>query len=323
MTKDTKNKNQKKYTIIAFFVFAFSLVYSFASASSVDLTTSSLNYKVGDTIQIRVQIKSDVSINAVSSKIYYSKDNISLSSISKSGSIISLWAQEPKFSNALGSAELEGVVLSGYTGNGGNIATLIFRANKEGQAEVKLSDVSILANDGNGTDVFSGSLSTVYLNIEKVAEVAIAENIPVKEKAKVIEKMKDSAINIEESKDKIVDVAQVAVEKVEEVEVSNNLPKYSFLVTIIILLLVILIFVIIFTFIFLMKIRKYFKDKFSKTEVIINKNFNNLEKDINSRIEHNSKESGKIIKEEIDISDEISKTKNEIIKEVVVVEKEF
>lgn len=319
MKKPTKNK----YTIISFFTLAFSLVYSFAVAATVDLTSSSLNYKVGDTIQIRVQVKSDVSINAVSSKIYYSKENISLSSISKSGSIISLWAQEPKFSNALGSADLEGVVLSGYTGNSGNIVTLMFRANKEGQAEVKLSDVSVLANNGDGTDVFSGSLSTLYLNIEKGAEVSRAENVPAKETTKVVEKTRDSATKIEESKDKIVEVAQVAVEKVEEVEVANSLPKYSFLVTIIILLLIVLIFVIIFAFILLMKIRKYFKDKFVKTEVIINKNFSNLEKDINSRIEHNSKESGKIIKEEVDISDEIAKTKNEIIKEVIVVEKEF
>lgn len=301
------------------FILGFLSFASLTLASTLDLTSSSLNYKVGDTIYIKAIVKSDSSINAISSKISYSKDFVSLSSISKAGSIISLWAQEPKFSNNTGVASLEGVILSGYSGNYGDVVTLVFKANKEGQAEVKFSDVSILANDGSGTDVFSGSLSSVYLKIDKAVEIPKSKtsvDVPVVEKPKTIEK-------IEDVKEKIVEVTETAVEKVGEVEITNSLPKYSLLITIIVLLSITLASFIIFTFFFFVKLRKYFKNKIIKTEIIIDKNFKNLEEDINLKIEHNSKENGKISKEEVDISDEVVSIKNEIIKEVDAVEKEL
>lgn len=313
------NNKFKNYVIvfISFYIFLCNISYVSAESNLI-LTTSKLNYSVGDAIVVKIQVKSDVSINAISSKIHFSKDIISLSSISKSNSLINLWAKEPRYSNNEGEASLEGVILNGYVGKEGNVVSLIYKANREGQAEIRLLDTSILANDGDGTNVFSGLLATMNLKINKsmVAPSKVSDSQT---------KMADNEnnTNTEKITDKVVEVAEEAIEKVEEVEITNSLPRYSLLVTMIIILLMILALILIFIILFILRVRRYINNKLKKAEIIIGNNFKKLEKDINLRIEQNSKESGKILKDDIEINDKIIKTEGEIIKEIVHLEKEL
>ncbi len=67
---------------------------------------------------------------------------------------MSLWAQEPSFSNINGTATFEGVAFNpGYTGSSGKIITLNFRAKTAGTATLSISGGSVLANNGNGTEI--------------------------------------------------------------------------------------------------------------------------------------------------------------------------
>lgn len=137
-----------------------------ASAADISLSPSSGNYKVGNTISIGVFVTGNQdTINAVSASIRFNSDVMELQSISKSGSIIAVWAEEPTFSNASGVASMEGVIFNpGYSGGTGKIATLTFRAKKEGTGNISITSGSVLANDGNATNV-TGKLGTAKYTI--------------------------------------------------------------------------------------------------------------------------------------------------------------
>lgn len=79
-------------------------------------------------------------------------------SVSKNGSIFSLWVQEPGYSNVSRTGSFEGIILNpGFMGNSGKLVTYTFRVKSPGTGTIRMGSTSVLANDGNGTNVFSGS----------------------------------------------------------------------------------------------------------------------------------------------------------------------
>ena len=155
-------------------VFFFSLfVLLFAQtilAADLNLSPSSGTYHVGDTIKVRIVLSTPTqSANAVSGTLSFSKNLLTLNSISKSGSLISLWAVEPSYSNSAGTANMEGVILNGYMGSNGTILTLSFTAKAEGSANLKFTSSSVLANDGAGTSILSNT-GQANFSIEKAVE---------------------------------------------------------------------------------------------------------------------------------------------------------
>lgn len=302
------NKKNIKYLFFVFLTIVFLSDTRDVFAAGIQIKTDRANYSVGDTIRAKVIVNSDSSINAVSAKISFSKDLILLSSISKTGSIISFWAQEPAFSNITGQVDIEGVILNGYYGNSGDVITLVFKAVKEGKANIALSSASVLANDGTGTDIFSKNLTSLSLNIGPSVKV------PEIKKEEII--VDTGIITIDKVADKTMEAVDQIKEKISEVEVTNDLPNYSLLITIIVLLIILIIFLIIMFFVFVMKLKKYFNNKLLRTENIINLNFDYLESDINSEIKQNTQENVRINKD-------LTKIRNEIIREVKEVEKEL
>lgn len=171
--------------------------FSFAHASyaaSINFVPSVSSYSVGEAVRIRVAVSSDTSINAVSAKVSYPSEILSLTSISKAGSIINLWAQEPSYSNSTGTASFEGVILNGYTGSGGTVVTLIFKAKAPGVATLKFLQASILANDGNGTELNSTKGTSSITVLQSTPRVP-AKDEPVETKPSA-----NNVIKIEELK---------------------------------------------------------------------------------------------------------------------------
>ena len=118
---------------------------------------SDSTFTVGDAITVALVVDTKgVSINAVGGNIAYSSDNVEIIDVSTSDSIINYWVQEPKFSNASGTASFSGVVLSpGFTGSAGNIVTLSFKAKRPGKTSIDITDAQVLANDGLGTNILT------------------------------------------------------------------------------------------------------------------------------------------------------------------------
>jgi hypothetical protein len=310
-----KNKNLFFCVFFLFFSIFFFSNYNKVFAATINFSPVTSTYSVGDIIKVKVVVSSDKSINAVSGKVSFPTDLLSLTSLSKSSSIVSLWAQEPSFSNRSGVVSFEGVILNGYIGNSGNILTLVFKAKSTGRASLIFSGVSILANDGNGTDIFSGSLFPGNINLEK----AIKTTSITERELNTIADCKNA--NVEKQESALSCIAINATEKIKEVEILNDLPSNSLLVAIIILIIILLSLIIIYLFIIIFRLKRYLKNKLLKTENAILKNFNNLEKNIESKMTDSKDiKNEKIIKEGDNVLKEVTEVEKKIIKEVEKIE---
>lgn len=152
----------KIYTITLLFLLLGFLPVS-ADAAALSFFPSSDSYGVGDTFSVNVYVEStDQAMNAASGVVSFPTDSLEVVSLSKTGSIFSLWIDEPFFSNSAGAIGFEGIVLNpGFTGASGKIITITFRAKSEGQASLSFSSGSVLANDGLGTSILNNLRAAV------------------------------------------------------------------------------------------------------------------------------------------------------------------
>jgi|CXWL01.1.fsa_nt_gi hypothetical protein len=147
------------------------------NAASLYLSPATGTYKVGDTIAAAVYAEStNQAMNAVSGTVSVPSDMFDVLGVSNSGSIVNFWVQEPIKQGA--GATFEGVVLNpGYTGSAGKIATITMRAKKAGAGSLSFVSASILANDGKGTNLLSGTRGGSYT----VQEGAVPKPVPVED----------------------------------------------------------------------------------------------------------------------------------------------
>ncbi len=138
-----------------FFIFFTTSV----DAASLFLSPATGAFSLGKSFSVSVYVSSaDQSINAVSGTLSFPSNLLQVVSLSKSGSVMSLWVQEPGFSNGAGTVNFEGVVLNpGYIGSSGKIITINFKTKAIGTALVNFSSSSVLANDGQGTNILTGA----------------------------------------------------------------------------------------------------------------------------------------------------------------------
>ncbi|OGH81194.1 MAG: hypothetical protein A3F93_04005 [Candidatus Magasanikbacteria bacterium RIFCSPLOWO2_12_FULL_34_7] len=158
-------KNIKFYYrryIFFVFIFLFSIIVNASFWGTVKATTLYFSPSVGsydsnNIFSVGVYVSNpNESMNAVSALITFPKEVLEVASVSKSNSIINLWVREPSFSNSKGFVNLEGIVLNpGFTGASGKLLTINFKVKTAGLANVLFSEASVLANDGQGTNILT------------------------------------------------------------------------------------------------------------------------------------------------------------------------
>lgn len=148
----------------------------FALAANITLSPLNINTKVGKTFSVDVLVSSNKdNINAVSGLINFPADVLSVSSISKTGSFINLWAEEPAYSNTAGTVSFEGVALNpGFSGSTGKVVTITFKAKDAGNINILVKSGSVLANDGNATNVL-GTTAGAFVIIDEDTATEVAE----------------------------------------------------------------------------------------------------------------------------------------------------
>ncbi|MFA5359860.1 MAG: cohesin domain-containing protein [Patescibacteria group bacterium] len=163
--EDKIKKIIRKLAVISFLLVCFSFGAN-AKAATLFFSPSSASCGVGGNVSLNVNVGSaDQAMNAASAVISFPPDKLEVSSISKNGSICSLWVQQPSFSNEKGTINFEGVVFNpGYSGASGKIITINFKAKTVGTAPLSISSALVLANDGAGTNILSG-LGKASINI--------------------------------------------------------------------------------------------------------------------------------------------------------------
>lgn len=135
-------------------VLVWFLVTLEALAASLTLAPNTGSYSAGQTFTAVVRaVPSGKNVNAVEAKLSFDPKVMSVVSVSKDGSVFSLWTTEPKFSNTAGTIEFGGGTPTPFSSTA-NLVTVTFRAVAEGTGAVKFDSASVLAADGRGTDVF-------------------------------------------------------------------------------------------------------------------------------------------------------------------------
>lgn len=179
-----KNQTLKFFKKTIYFLSFFILFFaaSRSLAATLNFSPSSGAKQVGKNFSVSVYVSSaEQAMNAASGNIQVSS-NLEIVSVSKSGSIFSLWAQEPSFS--AGAATFEGIVLNpGYTGVNGKIITVTLKPTSAGAASVEFTSAAVLANDGSGTNILTsfGAANFVVATGEEpvVAQVTTIPSAPV------------------------------------------------------------------------------------------------------------------------------------------------
>ncbi len=155
--KTIKILNLKTLLAVLFFgIFGFLFSAHSALAASLYISPSSASVAPGKSVTVSIGVvSSDQAMNAASGVLTFPADKLEVVSVSKTGSIISLWVQEP--SSTASTVNFEGIVLNpGYTGSAGKILSVTFKAKAAGAANLSFSSGSVLANDGEGTNILSG-----------------------------------------------------------------------------------------------------------------------------------------------------------------------
>lgn len=131
-------------------------------AAQVQLSPASGTYGSGQTFTANIQVDPEgKSINAVEAKITFDSTKLSVVSISKTGSVFSLWTTEPTFSNTAGTIDFGGGSPSPFS-NKSTLVSVTFRTLAEGSGTVRVTSASALAADGLGTDVYTGAVNGTY-----------------------------------------------------------------------------------------------------------------------------------------------------------------
>jgi len=108
--------------------------------------------EVGETVTLHLTAEADEPINVIGATVTAPSDYVEFTGTDRTLSIIDLWSEEPRVED--GRVTFSGGIVSadGFLGTGVVLAITAVPL-QEGEAEVALEDVSMLAHDGTGKQV--------------------------------------------------------------------------------------------------------------------------------------------------------------------------
>ncbi len=138
-----------------------------AAGATYYFSPSSLRLNTGQTATVSLFVASpDEAINAGDGTIVIPSAYAVPVSVNKSGSIFSLWPEEPTVSGS--TIRFAGGRSSpGYQGTGGRVLSFTVRGSAEGTGLITLTGGRILANNASSTNIFSGA-GTATVTVTRV-----------------------------------------------------------------------------------------------------------------------------------------------------------
>lgn len=164
-----------KKLLSALFAFAFLIITPrFAHAAGLYFAPSSGDYAQNENFTVSVFVDVEKSINAVSGMVTFPTEYLEVIAVSTANSVVNLWVQNPSFSNAgnTGNVHFEGIILNpGYIGSRGRIVDIVFGVKKAGSASLTFGESSILANDGEGSNILSSVGSSTFAFVKPQSSI--------------------------------------------------------------------------------------------------------------------------------------------------------
>ncbi len=167
---------------ISFFTFIFLLApFAFIYAASVGFDAPATQVHQGDSFLTSLSFSSaNDSVNALSGAVSFS-DTLSFQGIEYDNSVVPLWIERPTYGTTTNEISFSGIIPGGLEGAHQVIFTLLFSAEKEGDAMVSVDEMTLLKNDGLGTEITASSLPLTF-TIAPVAKypqrAEISDTIP-------------------------------------------------------------------------------------------------------------------------------------------------
>lgn len=149
-------------------------------AATLSISPATGNFSTQNTITVSLEVNTSQAINGVEGILQFPTSKLELVSFSKSRSIMSLWVQEPSFSNAgqIGTMQFSAIKLNpGFIGSRGKVIDLTFRVKDGGVANLTFSSGAVLANDGKGSNLLSSFGSAVYTLTRAAAQSVSPGNL--------------------------------------------------------------------------------------------------------------------------------------------------
>ena len=132
------------------------------------LSPKSGTFYVGSTFDISIFVNTEGnSINAVQADLKFPPNLLQITSPTAGSSFISVWADQPFYSNKEGIVSFKGGVPSpGINTSAGLVSTITFRAKASGTALISFLESSqVLLSDGKGTDILKTTMVGEYILI--------------------------------------------------------------------------------------------------------------------------------------------------------------
>lgn len=174
MIKSTFSLKKRSFTVR--YMFSFSAVMSVAlllgaaiitstEVSYIRLETTDSLVEEGKQFSIDVYAYATEPVNAVDITLQFNSKSVEVTGVDTGQSVLTIWTQDPVIEDS--SVRLQGgTYRKGFLGDH-MIATINMKAKKTGQSDFQVTDIVLLAGDGEGTPVMvADSLdSTVSLYI--------------------------------------------------------------------------------------------------------------------------------------------------------------
>jgi hypothetical protein len=178
-----KLKNSFIYLLPLIFISVSFLVIvpSSVQAANVYFLPSTGQFNVGDSLTVNLYIDSAKdSIDAVTGAVSFTQNTLQVTSLSRNGSILSLWTEEPIFSNSKGTINFKGTALNqGFSGTGGKVISINFKVIQSGPANVSYSFGSFLANGDQGKSSLLATGSAQFFILESNIETDNENSKPI------------------------------------------------------------------------------------------------------------------------------------------------
>jgi archaellum component FlaF (FlaF/FlaG flagellin family) len=167
-------------TMFSFATVAFLLgaaLITSTEASYIKLKANKSVLQAGEQFSVDVYAYAHVPVNAVDVTIKFDEDAVTVRSVDKGQSVLTIWTQEPVVKN--GELILRGgTYRKGFIGEH-KIATIELEAKQSGESEFIAENVMLLAGDGKGTPVTVAEATDSSLSLYIVDQNEDPANIAV------------------------------------------------------------------------------------------------------------------------------------------------
>ena len=163
-------------------------VYAQTGSATLSLSPSSSSVKVDQSFTVAIKVTSaTTNISSVQSYLTFPADLLEVSSISKTGSIASLFVEEPIYNNTSGTIKMTADIASpGYKGSDGLIATVTFRAKANGSANVGFTtEAAVYPTSGTSSILGTSDTGSYTIGTGSASSSTTPTVTPTKVAAKV------------------------------------------------------------------------------------------------------------------------------------------